>query len=272
MDNARLYEAEQRARAAPSRRTRRRASSSPRCRTSCARRSTPSAATRSCIDEGMRGPDHRRAAGRPRAHQAQPASSALAHQRHPRTSPSSRRGASSSTLEVRARCTSRSASSRRSSQPQLRQKRHRATSIAAATRSYVPVPIAERVQQILLNLLSNADQVHAGRRDASSWSATGDQGPHRSAGARHRASAFPPTSSEQIFEPFVQLDRGTSGRRTSGLGSVSRSVAISRVPWAAISKPGAYLAKDRPSFFPFPVLATDLDAALTSEAVYAAGL
>ena len=110
-----------RARATRRTRTRRRRSSSPACRTSCARRSTRSAATRTWSQEGIRGPVTDGAARGPRAHQAQPAAPALAHQRHPELR-QARGGARA--LRRRATCAARACSATLEAlvAPQLREK------------------------------------------------------------------------------------------------------------------------------------------------------
>jgi signal transduction histidine kinase len=91
--------------------------------------------------------------------------------------------------------------------------------------SYTAFVDAERVQQILLNLLSNAVKFTPPGGEVNV-----DCGATRDAmivSVRDTGVGIPPDKLEQIFEPFVQLDRGqTSTNVGTGLGlAISRDLA-----------------------------------------------
>ncbi|HKN65378.1 MAG TPA: ATP-binding protein [Gemmatimonadaceae bacterium] len=91
--------------------------------------------------------------------------------------------------------------------------------------SYVAFADPERIQQILLNLLSNAIKFtpHGGRISVQCCAATD----HMEVQVRDTGVGIPADKLEQIFEPFVQLDRGQpSGNVGTGLGlAISRDLA-----------------------------------------------
>ena len=85
---------------------------------------------------------------------------------------------------------------------------------------------ARKLEQILLNLLSNAVKfTPAG--GAITVSCRQRQRPRDGAACATPASAFPPTSCEAIFEPFVQVGRSlTTPAEGTGLGlAISRDLA-----------------------------------------------
>ena len=109
-------------------------------------------------------------------------------------------------------------------QPQLEQKGLNYEYRCCNT-SYVAFVDPERLQQILLNLLSNAikftpqgGHIHVECMPASD---------HMEVHVRDSGVGIPPDKLEQIFEPFVQLDRGQpSGNVGTGLGlAISRDLA-----------------------------------------------
>jgi signal transduction histidine kinase/FixJ family two-component response regulator len=93
--------------------------------------------------------------------------------------------------------------------------------------SYTAYVDRERVQQILLNLMSNAVKfTPAGGRITVTCAATHDAMQVR---VTDTGIGIPPDKLEQVFEPFVQLDRGQSPMNAgTGLGlAISRDLARS---------------------------------------------
>ena len=185
---------------------------------------------RSACPPGIRGPVTDDAARRPRAHQAQPAPSAVAHQRHPelredRSGP--RADEAARRLDERsarpARGDDRAAAAREEAD---------GTTISAAIASYTAYVDPERLQQILLNLLSNAVKfTPAGRRDRRrSARATADAMVVRV--SRHRRRHSRGQARERVRAVRAARSRAVDGRRRHG-ARACRSVAISRARWAA---------------------------------------
>ena len=109
-------------------------------------------------------------------------------------------------------------------QPQLQQKQLQ-YEYHCCDASYTAFVDPERLQQILLNLLSNAIKfTPAGGRIVVLCMATAD---HMEVRVRDSGVGIPPDKLEQIFEPFVQLDRGQpAGNVGTGLGlAISRDLA-----------------------------------------------
>jgi signal transduction histidine kinase len=93
--------------------------------------------------------------------------------------------------------------------------------------SYTAYVDRERLQQILLNLMSNAVKfTPAGGRITVTCGATPDAMRVR---VTDTGIGIPPDKLEQVFEPFVQLDRGQSPANAgTGLGlAISRDLARS---------------------------------------------
>ena len=87
-------------------------------------------------------------------------------------------------------------------------------------------PIAEKLQQILLNLLANAIEVH--RSEAARSPSTREvMAVPRTSSVRDTGVGIPADKLEAIFEPFVQVDsRYTRTRDGVGLGlAISRDLA-----------------------------------------------
>ena len=109
-------------------------------------------------------------------------------------------------------------------QPQIQQKQLQ-YEYHCCDASYTALVDPERLQQILLNLLSNAIKfTPAGGRIVVLCMATAD---HMEVRVRDSGVGIPPDKLEQIFEPFVQLDRGQpAGNVGTGLGlAISRDLA-----------------------------------------------
>src|SRR3954470_19324858 len=109
-------------------------------------------------------------------------------------------------------------------QPQLQQK-GLSYEYRCCDTSYVAFVDPERLQQILLNLLSNAIKFtpQGGHIDVECRAAKD----HMEVRVRDSGVGIPPDKLEQIFEPFVQLDRGQpAGNVGTGLGlAISRDLA-----------------------------------------------
>jgi PAS domain S-box-containing protein len=108
--------------------------------------------------------------------------------------------------------------------PQLEQKQIR-YEYRCCDQRYTAFVDPERLQQILLNLLSNAIKFTApGGEVLVECAATRDQMQVR---VSDTGVGIPPDKLEQIFEPFVQLDRGQPiGNAGTGLGlAISRDLA-----------------------------------------------
>ena len=109
-------------------------------------------------------------------------------------------------------------------QPQLEQKQLR-YEYRSCDASYVAFADPERLQQILLNLLSNAIKfTPQGGSILVECMAAGEQ---LEVHVRDTGVGIPADKLEQIFEPFVQLDRGQpAGNVGTGLGlAISRDLA-----------------------------------------------
>ncbi|HEU0053878.1 MAG TPA: ATP-binding protein, partial [Longimicrobium sp.] len=95
-----------------------------------------------------------------------------------------------------------------------------------------PAPLAaradpERMQQVLLNLLSNAVKFTEPGGRVRVEAARGEDGRTVEIRVRDTGIGIPPEKREEVFEPFVQLDRGLT-RTTEGTGlglAISRDLA-----------------------------------------------
>jgi signal transduction histidine kinase len=108
--------------------------------------------------------------------------------------------------------------------PQLRQKELH-YEYHCCDPSYTALVDPERLQQILLNLLSNAIKfTPSGGRVTVDCHPRSD---HMEVQVRDTGVGIPTDKLEQIFEPFVQLDRGQpAGNVGTGLGlAISRDLA-----------------------------------------------